>query len=131
MKRIGILTSGGDNPGLNPCIRAVVRMGIHLGIEIMGIRRGFAGLIDGEIDEMDARSVGGIMAQGGTILGTARCPEFYDPKGQREGLRTLNRFSIEGLVVIGGNGSLSGALALWLAAAGFGALWGRARARTL
>ena len=82
MKRIGILTSGGDNPGLNPCIRAVVRMGIHLGIEIMGIRRGFAGLIDGEIDEMDARSVGGIMAQGGTIQDTARCPEFYDPKGQ-------------------------------------------------
>ena len=112
MKRIGVLTSGGDNPGLNPCIRAVVRMGIHLGLEVMGVRRGYAGLIDGEIDEMDARSVGGIIGQGGTILGTARCPEFYGPKGRRDALRTLNRFGIEGLVVIGGNGSLSGALEL-------------------
>ncbi len=113
MKRIGVLTSGGDNPGLNPCIRAVVRTGIHLGSEMMGIRRGYTGLIGGEIDEMDARSVGGIIGRGGTILGTARCPEFYDPKGQKEALRTLNRFGIEGLVVIGGNGSLTGALALW------------------
>ncbi len=113
MKRIGVLTSGGDNPGLNPCIRAVVRMGLYLGVEVMGIRRGYAGLIDGEIDEMDARSVGGIIGRGGTILGTARCPEFCEPKGQRDALRSLNRFGIEGLVVIGGNGSLSGALALW------------------
>ncbi len=112
MKRIGVLTSGGDNPGLNPCIRAVVRMGIHLGLEVMGIRRGYAGLIDGEIDGMDARSVGGIIGRGGTILGTARCPEFYEPKGRRKALRSLNRFGIEGLVVIGGNGSLSGALEL-------------------
>ena len=113
MKRIGVLTSGGDNPGLNPCIRAVVRTGIHLGLEVMGIRRGYAGLVDGEIDDMDARSVGGIIGHGGTILGTARCPEFYEPKGQREALRSLNRFGIDGLVVIGGNGSLSGALELW------------------
>lgn len=113
MKRIGVLTSGGDNPGLNPCIRAVVRMGIHLGLEVMGIRRGYAGLIDGEINEMDARSVGGIIGRGGTILGTARCPEFYEPKGRKEALRTLNRFGIEGLVSIGGNGSLSGALELY------------------
>jgi len=113
MKRIGVLTSGGDNPGLNPCIRAVVRMGIHLGLEVTGVRRGYAGLIDGEMEEMDARSVGGIIGQGGTILGTARCPEFYEPKGQRDALRTLNRFGIEGLVVIGGNGSLTGALELW------------------
>ena len=113
MKRIGVLTSGGDNPGLNPCIRAVVRMGLHLGLEVMGIRRGYAGLIDGEISEMDARSVGGIIGRGGTILGTARCPEFYEPKGRKEALRTLNRFGIEGLVAIGGNGSLSGALELY------------------
>jgi 6-phosphofructokinase 1 len=113
MKRIGVLTSGGDNPGLNPCIRAVVRMGIHLGVEVMGIRRGYAGLIDGEMDLMTARSVGGIIAQGGTILGTDRCPEFYEEKGRREALRTLNRFEIEGLVVIGGNGSLTGALELF------------------
>jgi len=112
MKRIGVLTSGGDNPGLNPCIRAVVRMGLHLGLEVMGIRRGYAGLIDGEINQMDARSVGGIIGRGGTILGTARCPEFYESKGRREALRSLNRFGIEGLVVIGGNGSLSGALEL-------------------
>ena len=113
MKRIGVLTSGGDNPGLNPCIRAVVRMGLHTGLEVMGIRRGYAGLIDGEIDEMDARSVGGIIGHGGTILGTARCPEFYELKGRKEALRSLNRFGIDGLVVIGGNGSLTGALELW------------------
>jgi 6-phosphofructokinase 1 len=113
MKRIGVLTSGGDNPGLNPCIRAAVRMGLHLGLEVMGIHRGYAGLIDGEINAMNARSVGGIMGRGGTILGTARCPEFHEPKGRREALRTLNRFEIDGLVVIGGNGSLTGALELW------------------
>ena len=113
MKRIGVLTSGGDNPGLNPCIRAVVRMALHLGLEVMGVRRGYAGLLDGEIEEMDARSVGGIIGRGGTILGTARCPEFYEPKGRREALRSLNRFGIDGLVVIGGNGSLSGAMELW------------------
>jgi 6-phosphofructokinase 1 len=113
MKRIGVLTSGGDNPGLNPCIRAVVRMGLHTGLEVMGICRGYAGLIDGEIDEMDARSVGGIIGHGGTILGTARCPEFYELKGRKEALRSLNRFGIDGLVVIGGNGSLTGALELW------------------
>lgn len=113
MKRIGVLTSGGDNPGLNPCIRAVVRMGLHLGLEVMGIRRGYAGLLDGDIDQMDARSVGGVIGQGGTFLGTARCPEFYEVQGQREALRSLNRFGINGLVVIGGNGSLTGAQALW------------------
>ncbi|MDY6874841.1 MAG: 6-phosphofructokinase [Chloroflexota bacterium] len=113
MKRIGVLTSGGDNPGLNPCIRAVVRTGLYMELEVMGIRRGYAGLIDGEIDEMDTRSVGGIIGRGGTILSTARCPEFHEPKGRKEALRTLNRFGIEGLVVIGGNGSLTGALTLW------------------
>jgi 6-phosphofructokinase 1 len=113
MKRIGVLTSGGDNPGLNPCIRAVVRMGIHMGLGVMGIRRGYAGLVDGEIDDMDARSVGGIIGHGGTILGTARCPEFYELKGRKRALRSLNRFGIDGLVAIGGNGSLTGALELW------------------
>jgi len=113
MKRIGVLTSGGDNPGLNPCVRAVVRMGLHLGVEMMGIYRGYAGLIDGEMEEMNARSVGGIIGRGGTILGTARCPEFYTPRGRKEALRSLNRFGIDGLVVIGGNGSLTGALELW------------------
>jgi 6-phosphofructokinase 1 len=112
MKRIGVLTSGGDNPGLNPCIRAVVRAGLHMGLEVMAIYRGYAGLVDGEIKEMDARSVGGIIGRGGTILGTARCPEFYELAGQKKALRSLNRFGIDGLVVIGGNGSLTGALKL-------------------
>jgi len=88
-------------------------MGIHLGLKVMGVRRGYVGLINGEIDEMDVRSVGGIIGRGGTILGTARCPEFQEPKGRREALRTLNRFDMDGLVVIGGNGSLTGALELW------------------
>jgi len=113
VKRIGVLTSGGDNPGLNPCIRAVVRMGLYLELEVMGIRRGYAGLIDGEIDEMEARTVSGIIGHGGTMLGTARCPEFRTEKGRKEALRSLNRFGIDGLVVIGGNGSLTGALELW------------------
>ncbi len=112
MKRIGVLTSGGDGPGLNPCIRAVVRTSLGLGLSVMGIRRGYAGLIDGEIDELTARSVGGIIGRGGTFLGTARSPEFTTPHGQREALRNLNRYGIEGLVVIGGNGSLTGALRL-------------------
>jgi 6-phosphofructokinase 1 len=112
MKRIGVLTSGGDGPGLNPCIRAVVREALGLGMSVMGIRRGFAGLIDGEIDELSARSVGGIIGRGGTFLATARSKEFVTPQGQREALRNLNKHGIEGLVVIGGNGSLTGALKL-------------------
>ncbi|MGD8245383.1 MAG: 6-phosphofructokinase [Anaerolineae bacterium] len=112
MERIGVLTSGGDNPGLNPCIRAVVRMGLELGMDVMGIYQGYAGLIGGEIKEMDARSVGGILGRGGTILGTARVSEFREVQGRRKALRTLNRFDIDGLIVIGGNGSLCGALEL-------------------
>ena len=112
MDRIAVLTSGGDNPGLNPCIRAVVRMGLHLGQEMMGIYRGYAGLIGGEVKQLDARSVGGILGRGGTILGTARAPEFREPQGRKKALRMLNRFEVDGLVVIGGNGSLTGALEL-------------------
>ena len=112
MKRIGVLTSGGDGPGLNPCIRAVTRMALGYGLEVMGIERGYAGLIDGELIPLDARSVGGIISRGGTFLGTARTPEFETPKGQRGAVRCLNRHGIEGLVVIGGNGSLIGACAL-------------------
>ncbi len=112
MRRIGVLTSGGDGPGLNPCIRAVTRTAVGYGLEVIGIERGYAGLIDGEMIPLDARAVGGIVGKGGTILGTARAPEFETVKGQREALRNLNKHSIEGLVVIGGNGSLTGALAL-------------------
>jgi len=112
MKRIAVLTSGGDGPGLNPCIRAVTRMAVHLGAKVIGVRRGYTGLMAGEVVELDRRAVGGIMGRGGTFLGTARCPEFYTDKGRREALRTLNRLGIDGLVVIGGNGSLTGALEL-------------------
>ncbi|MBN1177891.1 MAG: 6-phosphofructokinase [Anaerolineae bacterium] len=112
MKRIAVLTSGGDGPGLNPCIRAVTRMALHLGVSVTGIQRGYAGLIANDTLELDARSVGGVLGRGGTFLGTARCPEFMTEKGRREALRTLNRLGIDGLVVIGGNGSLTGALQL-------------------
>ncbi len=112
MKRIGMLTSGGDGPGLNPCIRALTRKAIGDGLEVMAIKRGYEGLIDGEIVPFTARSVGGISGKGGTILGSTRSEEFKTDKGQLEALRNLNRHGIEGLVVIGGNGSLKGALAL-------------------
>jgi 6-phosphofructokinase 1 len=112
MKRIAVLTSGGDGPGLNPCIRAVTRMALHLGAEVFGVRRGYSGLIVNDLVELDARAVGGIIGQGGTFLGTARCLEFKEESGRREALRCLNQKGIEGLVVIGGNGSLTGALEL-------------------
>ncbi len=112
MKRIGVLTSGGDGPGLNPCIRAATRMALSLGMAVCGIKRGFAGLMDGEMVDLDARAVGGILGKGGTFLGTARALEFKTLRGQREALRNLNQVGVEGLVVVGGNGSLSGALAL-------------------
>ena len=112
MKRIGVLTSGGDGPGLNPCIRAATRKALSLGMAVCGIKRGFAGLMDGEMVDLDARAVGGILGKGGTFLGTARALEFKTPRGQREALRNLNQAGVEGLVVVGGNGSLSGALAL-------------------
>ena len=112
IKRIGVLTSGGDGPGLNPCIRAVTRTALSKGVEVMGIRRGYTGLINGEFEPLDARSVGGILGKGGTFLGTTRLPEFVELRLQRQAVRVMNQFSVDGLVVIGGNGSLTGALAL-------------------
>lgn len=112
MKHIGVLTSGGDAPGMNACVRAVVRMVLGMEMKVMGIKRGYAGLIDGEMDPMDARSVGGIIQRAGTILQTARCEEFKTLAGRRKALRKLNEYGIEGLVVIGGDGSLRGALEL-------------------
>jgi 6-phosphofructokinase 1 len=109
MKRIGILTSGGDAPGINPCIRAAVRTAVHQGIEIIGIQEGFDGLIRGEMDVLRARDVGGILQRGGTFLRTARCPAFLEHKGQRQALRELNESGIEGVIVIGGDGSMKGA----------------------
>ncbi len=109
MKRIAVLTSGGDAPGMNAAIRAVVRTGIEHGWEVYGVEHGYSGLVDGDFREMGPRSVGGIIQQGGTILGSARCPEFKTEDGRRKALRELNRHEIEALVVIGGNGSQTGA----------------------
>jgi 6-phosphofructokinase 1 len=112
LRRIGVLTSGGDAPGINACIRAVVRIAVDHGVEVIGILEGFDGLIRGEMKELRARDVGGILGQGGTFLRTARCPAFLELKGQRKALRELNETEIEGMIVIGGDGSMRGAHAL-------------------
>ena len=109
LRRIGVMTSGGDSSGMNPCVRAVVRTALSRDVEVYGIREGYAGMIRGEIIPMNARDVSGIIQQGGTILRTARSMEFKTKKGQREGIRQMNEFGIDGLVVIGGDGSLTGA----------------------
>ena len=112
MKRIGVLTSGGDAPGMNAAIRAVVRTGLSKGWEVMGIRNGYDGLYNDIIVPMGARDVGGIIQQGGTALGSSRCPEFKTPEGRQQALRVLEAHAIEALVVIGGNGSQTGAYEL-------------------
>lgn len=109
MKRIGVLTSGGDSPGMNAAIRAVVRYGIYYDMEVYGIKRGYEGLIDGELERMYRRTVGDILQRGGTILKTARSGHFPTPEGMAKAAETLKSFAIEDLVVIGGNGSLTGA----------------------
>ena len=113
MKRIGVFTSGGDAPGMNACIRAVVRTGIYNGLEVSGIRRGYQGMIDNDFVEMGTRSVGNIIQLGGTILKTARCLEFMTPEGRTKAANNLRAKGIEGLVCIGGNGSYTGALKLY------------------
>ncbi len=112
MKKIGVLTSGGDAPGMNGAVRAVVRKGISLGMEVYGIKHGFEGLLDGEIEKMEWSSVGDILQRGGTILHTARSARFMDPAWQEKGVRILQAFGIEGVVIIGGNGSFRGGLDL-------------------
>jgi len=112
IKRIGVLTSGGDAPGMNACVRAVVRTATFHGVEVMGIHEGYQGMIRGEIKLMTTRDVGGIIQQGGTIIQTARSKEFMTKQGQREAVRELNENGIDGVVVIGGDGSLNGARAL-------------------
>ena len=112
MKRIAVLTSGGDAPGMNAAIRSVVRRGVSLGWEVFGVRHGYSGLINGTLIPLGNRDVGGIMQLGGTMLGSARCPEFEAEEGQRKAIRQLNQQGIDGLVVIGGNGSQTGAAAL-------------------
>jgi 6-phosphofructokinase 1 len=111
-KRVAVLTSGGDAPGMNGAIRAVVRSGIARGWSVYGVRRGFAGLVAGEFDELGARDVGGILQKGGTVLGSARCPEFREEATRREAVAKLAERGIDALVVIGGNGSQTGAHAL-------------------
>ncbi|ADL07632.1 6-phosphofructokinase [Thermosediminibacter oceani] len=112
MKRIGILTSGGDAPGMNAAIRAVVRSGIYNDMEVYGIRRGYAGLINGDFVKMDLGSVGDIIHRGGTILRTARSEEFKTPEGMEKALKNIEALGLEGLVVIGGDGSFRGAIEL-------------------
>ena len=109
INKMGILTSGGDAPGINPCIRAAVRTALYHDVEVIGIQEGFDGLIRGEMSSLHARDGGGILQRGGTFLHTARCPEFLERKGQRQALRELNESSIDGLLVIGGDGSMRGA----------------------
>nr|HMN60471.1 6-phosphofructokinase [Anaerolinea sp.] len=109
MKRIAVLTSGGDAPGMNAAIRAVVRTGIYKGWEVYGVRHGYRGLIAGDIRPMGNRDVGGIIQLGGTILGSARCPEFETVDGRTLAIRELNQNGIDVLIVIGGNGSQTGA----------------------
>ena len=112
MKRIGILTSGGDAPGMNAAVRAVARTAMANGIEVFGIRYGFAGLVAGDIFPMTSDSVANILTRGGTFLYTARYPEFAQEEGQLRGIEQLKKHGIEALVVIGGDGSYHGALAL-------------------
>ena len=112
MKRIGLLTSGGDAPGMNATIRAVVRSAIYYGMEVFGIERGYAGLIDDNVYQLEMRSVSNIVQCGGTKLRTARCLEMLTPEGQKKAVDTLQKHAIEGLVVIGGDGSFRGAKVL-------------------
>jgi 6-phosphofructokinase 1 len=112
VNRIAVLTSGGDSPGMNAAVRAVVRTGLFYGLEVFGIMRGYQGLIEDDIFKMESRSVANIIQRGGTILKTARCKEFYTPEGRKKGYEVLKKRGIEGLVIIGGDGSFKGAMAL-------------------
>jgi 6-phosphofructokinase 1 len=112
LRRIGVMTSGGDAPGMNAAVRATYRMARHLGLEIVAIRDGYQGLLDGQIEAMDSRQVDGIERLGGTVLGTSRSAEFRTPQGVERSLRQLDRHNIEGLVVVGGEGSIKGAFSL-------------------
>lgn len=112
MKRMAVLTSGGDAPGMNAAIRSVVRIGIAKGWQVLGIRHGYAGLITGALVPLGARDVSGIIQQGGTMLGSARCLEFKTEAGRLQALRVLGEHAIEAVVIIGGNGSQAGAQAL-------------------
>jgi 6-phosphofructokinase 1 len=117
LKKIGVLTSGGDAPGMNAAIRAVVRTAIYHGFEVAGVYRGYQGLIEGDIENLNITSVGDIIHRGGTMLRTARCLDFKTDEGFNKGLQMLKMFKVDSLVVIGGDGSFNGAMRL--AQAGF------------
>lgn len=110
VKRIGVLTSGGDAPGMNAAIRSVVRASMHMGIECLGIRRGFNGLITGDITSMDFVQTSGLIGRGGTVLYTARSEEFKTPEGRKKAANTCKLFGLEGIVGIGGDGTYRGLL---------------------
>src|SRR5215216_6476565 len=112
LKKIAVLTSGGDAPGMNAAVRAVTRGALARGWQVFGVRNGYAGLLGDAIEPMAARDVGGIIQSGGTVLGSARCPEFAEPPGRAKALANLRAKQIDALVVIGGNGSQSGSASL-------------------
>lgn len=112
MKKIGVFTSGGDSPGMNACLRAVVRTGLYMGVEVSAIYRGYEGMIEGDFEVMDNHSVSGIIQRGGTIIKTARSEEFRTPEGRKKAADQLKNAGIDGLIVIGGDGSFRGAMAL-------------------
>jgi len=112
VRKVGVLTSGGDAPGMNAAVRAVVRRGITLGAEVVGVRHGYAGLIAGDFVDLDVKSVGDIIHRGGTFLQTARSDRFMTPEGQREAFERARAAGIDGLVVVGGDGSFRGAIRL-------------------
>ena len=112
VKRIGVLTSGGDAPGMNPCVRSVVRTALHHGVECYGIRRGYNGLISGDIVRLNEKNIAHIINRGGTILYTARSKEFMTEEGQRKAVSTCKFLGLDGIVAIGGDGTFRGAQAL-------------------
>jgi 6-phosphofructokinase 1 len=112
MKNIAVLTSGGDAPGMNAAVRAVTRGALAKDWEVLGVRNGYAGLLAGTLEPLAARDVGGIIQSGGTVLGSARCPEFAQPAGRKQALENLRKRGVDALVVIGGNGSQSGSASL-------------------
>ncbi|HEX4849727.1 MAG TPA: 6-phosphofructokinase, partial [Puia sp.] len=109
VSKIGVLTSGGDAPGMNAAVRAVVRSGIYFGLEVFGVMRGYSGTIENDIIPMHSRSVANIIQRGGTILKTARCKEFYEYEGREKAYTNLKNLGINGLIIIGGDGSFRGA----------------------
>jgi 6-phosphofructokinase 1 len=109
IKKIGVFTSGGDSPGMNAALRAVVRSGIHNGLEVFGIRRGYMGMIEGDIVPLNSQSVSGIIQRGGTIIYTARCKEFFEYEGRKKAYDHLMKFGIQAVIAIGGDGTFTGA----------------------